>query len=73
MEVYGSLFHLQARVYHVNTKSQIALNHNGVTINRNDFQFDRTQRRLLFNVELQPRLQFDIKSVSYTHLRAHET
>ncbi len=65
MEVHGSLFHLQARIYHVNTKSQITLNHNGVIINRNDFQFDRTQRRLLFNVELQPGANvFEINAVN---------
>ena len=65
MEVHGSLFHLQARIYHVNTKSQITLNHNGVIISRNDFQFDRTQRRLLFNVELQPGANvFEINAVN---------
>ena len=49
----------------MNTKSQITLNHNGVIINRNDFQFDRTQRRLLFNVELQPGANvFEINAVN---------
>ena len=65
LEVHGSLFHLQARIYHVDTKSQITLNHNGIIINRNDFQFDRTQRRLLYNVELQPGANvFEINAVN---------
>ena len=49
----------------MDTKSQITLNHNGIIINRNDFQFDRTQRRLLYNVELQPGANvFEINAVN---------
>ena len=65
LEVHGSLFHLQARIYHVETKPQITLTHNGIIISRNNFQFDRAQRRLLYNVELQPGANvFKIKAVN---------
>ncbi len=65
LEVHGSLFHLQARIYHVNNKSQITLNHNGVFINRDDYQYDGNQRRLMYNVELHPGANvFEINAVN---------